>query len=422
MKMQASLEFLLILSALAALSVSVIALYSKSVVAQRRILESTNTSTLNSPLPSPTQPDNPKAAVFLPVNSTEGRSSEVQIVAYGCASGLVKATLNSTSLYFANTTPTIRVEGIGTESVPFVPLSQGQDSVVASLNFSCGGTTNTKSYSLSTYAEAQQQSVYGPQYSAAISNRNESIVYGLTRPEPVVNITQKTFCTQYNFFYKPFPMSVQCGTTNGWYYFAAKIYTCPWSTTTCIYPAPTNYSVASITAAKTSYSYSFLLAVSTPIGVLHSNLNGTVRNSSIFLNNVDVGHAEVTGVSPQAQIQNLNLLENGSKISAINSSALQTYVQTKNNVYSMLSFYNGSGNYSNELAPLDAAINEYNAGLNSLLEGASEVTSCTSTAKGVYCVPSLPFSYMINLYISKSEGLENATMYSTGSEISLITK
>ena len=421
MKIQASLEFILILSALSVLSVSVVTLYGKAVFAQNKLLrESGNALVSNAPVSyNSTQSANPGALLYMPVNSTVGKSSYLQITFFNCSNGAATVNLNSTSLLFANENIAVGIEDFGIASVPFTPMTSGKDTAAVSYRISCNGYEDAKTYSLSTFALLPQAQQNLTLYSAAISERNESVVYQLNSIKPVVNLTQATFCTQYDFWYHPFPITVQCGTLNAWEYLAGKLYYCPWTTTTCIWKHPTQYNLTSTDQANVTYSYGFYLSVFTPYGTMHSNLSGKERSAPVILNNLIIGHAEVISISSAPMSQNLNLLINGSSYNEINQSAYSEYDQARNNLFSTLDFYNRTETYSPQI---DEALYAYNQSLKVLVNSTSKNTVCSDAGELLYCKPEIPFAYVVNLFITGNFTKGNATVFSSGSEINVIHK
>lgn len=421
MKIQASLEFILILSALSILSVSVVTLYGKAVFAQNKLLqESGNALAFNIPvLHNSTQSTNPSAFLYMPVNSTVGKSSHLQITFFNCSNGTAIVSLNSTSLLFANERMAVDIEGFGMASVPFTPMTSGKDTAIASYSVSCNGYEDTRTYPLSTFAlpsQAQQNLTF---YSATISSRNESVVYRIDSINPVVNLTQSTFCTQYDFWYHPLPITVQCGTLNAWEYIASKLYYCPWTTTTCIWQHQTRYNLTSTDQANFTYSYSFYLSVSTPYGTMRSNLSNKEGSTPVILNNVIVGHAEVVSVSSAPTPQDPNLLLNGSSYKAVGGSTYSEYDQARNNLFSTLAFYNRTESYSPQI---DEALYAYNQSLKGLINGTSKSTVCSSAGDLLYCKPELPFTYAISILVNGTFSGGNTTVFFSGSEVNVTHK
>jgi hypothetical protein len=423
MKVQASLEFILITSAIAVLSLSVISLYGKNLAVQRTLLGAISNATPQNynQLPKANDTDNPQIAVYAPVNSTSYGSSNLQITAYGCTYGTVNLTLTSPSVFFANNEYSVKMFEVAVLSIPFEPLLQGPNAIDVRYDLSCGNATESGSESLSTYARPSSGGFSTPAYSAYISNRSEEVRYALEPPSQVINLTEWSHCTDSNFWGTIYPISEQCG-ASAWGYMAFSgycYYTKAVSATSmqCIAPVATGYNTSGIRGSA-NYTYGFSLAVSSPFGVMRAKISGP-GPSNLTLDNETVGSASVASVGFSGQPPDVTLITSGNGYSVANSTALAQYLQAKNNLYGTLGYYNSTSVDDPTQSSIQQTISTFISASEFLRASEPGAAACVVSDGAYVCEPISPLTYVIDVNVSRNLLGENQTLYYLGSEINL---
>ena len=272
MRIQTSLEFLVLTAVVALLSLSVISYYlpiyrseSRIAGASYAVLDPGNS--LNMEVAKFRIA--PKTELFLDNVSYLGKLGYLQMLVEGC-NGSAELYAFSNSLVFLSNSSKLSIDGFGILSLPYMPASAGLANVQATYRLNCGNISYSNSSVLSTYVSSSSNS--SVQIYAKFDSVKEGVNYQLADPVPIIYITQSTRCTLTNYFsYKPLPLPFQCGTSNVWGYELFSIY-CYYNvggtdtTTTCLYPHDTYYATSNITGA--SPTYSFILRIYTPFGLL----------------------------------------------------------------------------------------------------------------------------------------------------------
>jgi hypothetical protein len=423
MKVQASLEFILITSAIAAISLSAISIYGKDLAVQRTLIGTISNNLQSDPpkVPQPSSADNPQIAVYVPVNSTTYASSSLQVTAYGCTYGTFNITLSSPSVFFAKNRSSAKMFGAAVLSMAFEPLIPGPNPIGVHYDISCGNATESGNESLSTYAADSPGAATGASYSAYISNRSEKVEYSMNSPASVINLAEWNHCTYVNFWGAPLSTSSQCGAA-AWDYMVFSeycYYTAQVSVTStyCIAPVPTGYETLAIGGA-TGQDYGFLLSLSSPFGVMHATINGS-GESRLMLDNETVGYVSVAGVSFSGQTQDATLISDGDGYLIANPAALSQYLQAENNLYSTLAYYNSTSVDGSTQSSIEQAVSSFSSASESLRSSESGGAPCNVSGDTYVCDSSAPFSYVINVNMSRGVLAENQTLYYLGSEINL---
>ena len=145
-KVQSSLEFLLILSAISALSLAALSIYGKEVAygktAASFIYNGVNSLQSNYPA---NYVDNPGVSVYVPIDSSAYIKNGMQVIAYGCRSGSVLVHLSSTSMVFSENAISGKVNGISIIMDYFEPLSVGIGELNVAYTINCTNTNLSRS-------------------------------------------------------------------------------------------------------------------------------------------------------------------------------------------------------------------------------------------------------------------------------------
>ncbi|MEM3236861.1 MAG: hypothetical protein QXT89_00920 [Candidatus Micrarchaeaceae archaeon] len=417
MKIQTSLEFLLVLGAIGTLTVTVVGIYSSKMHYEQAIFSNviSNSSPTNLTI-SKMQASKIYVIPYLPLNTTIYQQSQLYIAVYGCTNGTAEFHLSSNSMAFAASNLHSQLSGVGMLTTEFEPLKVGAN--IANINYSieCNNHTESNETSLSTFST---ESLQGSQLSARISNRHEYINYPFESKTGLFALKEWSHCTYHDFWGNPLPTLYQCG-ANAWSYmvFSGYCYTNDegQTVTFCIAPYSTGVNLSYVSASDMGYSYNFTLSIYALNNIFSGNLSSTSRTSEIFLGKSVVGNATVLNVSGISTFSNEEILSEGNHSGIANSSAYTWYVQAKNNLYSILGYYNDSGVSSATQAQIQQTVSAYSDAYSNLLKSVSyNLTSCSFLGSSMVCNAIEPFSYYIAADI---QGLDtNSTISYMGSII-----
>ncbi len=421
-KTQSSLEFLLILSAISALSLAALSIYGKEVAygkdAASLIFNGINSSQINY---STTYPDNPGVSIYVPINSSAYMKNRMQIIAYGCESGSASAHLSSTSMVFSENAISAKVNGISIIGDYFEPLSVGNGELNVSYAINCTNKNLTGSESFSTYSRANSTSESAP-LSFYMTDRNESERYPM-ETGALLSASQFNHCTYVNFFGNPYGVGPQCGTPDAWDFRAStqhcyQVYV--YTITYCVVPEDSGYNISSVEIGNATYIYYFTMHINSGYGDLLSSISSSSRNSEVTLNGSNVGNASVSDVFSQMQPLYTEFISKDTSYASINSSAYEMYSEDKNGLYSELGFYNSTQVSYDTVSQEDAAVSAYLASVRSLIGSNGSVGAGCAIYNDTYtCKPNLPFEYVINVTLSKGLGIGNETLSYEGSIVNI---
>ncbi len=415
MRGQASLEFLLILSVLAVLCLATLTMYVKTIETNKEVIGSlaplhpARSAANNSLL------DSPQVSIYLPLNSTLFGQGRFLVEAYGCSNGSVSLTPHSKTVVFSSGIAA-RIRNITTLSGEYEPVAPGLGEVVFNYSVSCQGKNFSSSEVLYTYSN-QPGGVAG-QDSAYILRKNESLTY-TAFAEGEISLQEFNHCTITDVWTgRQYTVSGQCGTGNSWDYMAfdGSCLAPYWaySRTYCIVPNPTGYEIASAGGNMTAH-YNISLDIYLGTGTLQSNLSSGSKLSSVYLSGEVVGNASVAGVDVGEQTPETEV-SNGSSSWAVGSGVYEAYQQARNNLYATLGFYNSSGLSGSTQSAVQEAIAEFNKA-SEALPAYGTGGGCSLAGSEYVCSASEPFSYVIDVHLSKGVGIANGTLYYEGSEI-----
>ncbi|MGC8628776.1 MAG: hypothetical protein ACP5T4_01015 [Candidatus Micrarchaeia archaeon] len=419
MKAQASLEFLIILSLIAAMSLVVISTYSHQILPEASALDANRyTTTVSAGENLELAPGYPGEIIQMPGETELGKASYVQLAFYNCSNGYALVNASSSSLMFLQNSIKINIDQFGTGTLGFIPVESGQASAEISYAFYCGNYVENGSVEKSTYVTTAAGSA--GTYFARIKSVENKVEYPLSKPQHIINITQSGHCTYVNFWYNPLPISIQCGTTNAWEYRVFSFYCyVDYSTetyTTCLYPNNLSYETTSI-GQNYTLAYSMNLSISTPVGTLSAYINSSNTTAKLFLMNESVGYVRIENVSYSGTFAYGGIVANQSVQKYVNQSAFASYENARTNLFSVLNYFNSTASYSQQIYQ---AIYAYDSAANKLINSKPTELSYCQIANDLVCTAQWPFSFVINAYVTKNINVQNASMFYLGSSINLI--
>ncbi|MGC8623216.1 MAG: hypothetical protein ACP5TK_00915 [Candidatus Micrarchaeia archaeon] len=418
MRMQASLEFLLILSGVSAMALFTIAYYSHSVAAENLSVGLPQTKSYNSAV---AYAGNVSIYAFILPNVTYGKEYQISIVGYGCNNGTAIVEASSNSSAFSANTAKLYINGVGAGAIWYEPVSYGYNRIMLSYSWKCGNYTGTGQENLLSFVTGKDtvpgNDTTGYEPNAYISNRTEMISYALIGAGKVNELDMFSHCT-YASIFGPTPVSFQCGTTDTWEYsiFSGACYMTGYYTRTyCVNPQATNYTIFTVDASRYNFTYKFNLSVSYMGIEAHALISSNTLYAPLVSNKKIVGKASVENVSGIGPLENQFFLAGSNKSGLINDSIYSNYSQAKNNLNSMLSYYNGSVVDSSVFSSIQESISAFEKALGTLLSAPVSNSSCLIYSQNLLCKPLYPLSYDINVEFYNISA--NTTAYYMGSII-----
>ncbi len=436
MRLQTSIEFIMIASAISLLALSAVTLYGKSIHSQDKFIGSLYANALNANALQQgnmlANPDNPQVLLYVPANSTVGRVGQITATFFGCTSGTASLSANSTALEFSSPSASgIAVAGVGTGSISFTPESQGPATVSINYSYTCGmqhlsGTRRFNTYALPNLLFAQGgNNSGGAPYAdyAYISGRIERMIYPLKRPSPLTDVGTGYHCAQFGIFGHIFPAWYQCNSYNVWDYYTYAGNCDQWGEgatgVTCIYPTDMIYNLTSIDTQDVRYTYVFALSISTQKGVLSAAINDSRPVSQVFLNGKAIGNATIENVTGLAPATSVELVGEEGNYSTVNATPYNNYMSARSSLFGLLSYYNQTGISTPQQQSINAAILLLNRTIEMLLQSRSPIASCKVNMTSYACSPALPLSYRIRILVPKSADIANASVYYMESAIAI---
>ena len=404
MNIQSSLEFLLILSAIAALSLGVLSLYGNTLSAGRQLygaFTSPNNITNNS---ASSAEENPELSAYIPLNSTTLSANPMFMETYGCSNGKAKLILNSGSVAFSNNNFSYNFTGAAIKYLYFDPEHSGQHLLNIDYNITCGKYSKSGNSEYNTYSSFESTQKNESTITAAITYENESISYPFNASN-ILSINESNHCTEKDvwtgFIYPP---SIQCGSINSWDYmvFDGSCESPDWSysRTYCFAPEDSGYSILIPDTANYSYSYKILVSIKEGENTLLFNLSSTDPSSLILLDGKVIGNATVESVTVSSPVTS-PYIQSQWGYSQISTSAYSGYAEAESNAYQTLRFYNSTGVSYSTSSAIQEAVSAADSEEKSLISGVSQYnrsnSSCNITGLFYICKPRYPFTYMINL-------------------------
>ena len=408
MKAQTTLEFVLLLAAVASFSTVLLSIYSGFMHGQKEVLLGIDNSlaqegSANTSFSVPSQ--KPYLAVLAQNRSYVGVESTVQAVLYVPeGSTVAMLELNATNAYVPQ--PIYRNVGSGTilESFEAMPLEDGPIRYNLTAMISDSGSTERMSAYAYAYATTSGQgtSNSSTQAFASIKRNSESVNYSVTGKSDIYTIGSWSHCSYVSFWGNELSLGQECGSSASWYLWVGSWY-CTWAQgsqsdtmTYCFYKEPIGSAISHI-SQNASYSYNISLSVKLDSLELNASLSSSTNKSRLYGNGVPYGNATVTSVSGTLQDlgQSYFVLEKNQtgQESLINSSQYEPYYQALTSTVGMLDYYNGESASSSSLQYVLQSISSMDSDAEELSNAtAAKVNGCSVSGNFVDCAP-IPYLY-----------------------------
>jgi hypothetical protein len=311
------------------------------------------------------------------------------------------------------------------------PLNLSIDSMILTRDGSSYANTSASSYAVLQPKYLPQANSSSPTlFTPSMDEVSASVMSNLQPGGNVTYLTEWSHCGYISFWGNEYGIDHECGSSAKWYYWmlSGSCYSdgVVWATT-CIYEEPVGVSLYSLgTQNKYLYNESLSLVNSTSGTILHSSLTNA-SNSSI-LENLSmgvVGNVTISGgitASVPEQDYSYYVLRRNSNYTIINSSSYNLYMQTYNNLNGVMGYYSGSEIDGSELATIQQTISAYNNVVAEIGNATSSKPPCAlesyNSDISYICKPfgQIAFSN-ITVYISNKLPHKNSSFYLSGSYI-----
>ena len=435
MRLQTSLEYILILAAVASMAVAVMGAYNGFAVRQKAsIYGLIGNETGSRQLNGSAAPAGYPAYLYAQMPSLIylNRSSSLYLV-FSLPGGSSISYAEAESPAWVSVLPGAyrNVSGsVGLLSFSVIPRAQGQFAIhllvqLAGINSTFRNITVQGYSALPAQLNASEPPAT---LSASIVRHNESVLFGVSMPNQTLYATEWSHCIETNFWGNPLPTGQQCGGAQ-WEYFQ-------WSTscdqgawldtvTYCVELLGTNTSVSTIGQSQ-SYSYNITLGLHGGGLNLSSNLSSTRNSSPLMSGGLAYGNATVhgqpVGDAPQPYYD-LVVLNTPGGLRAANQSGYYAYRQALDSFVSTMDYYNGSS--PADPSPIQTAMGAFNLASRQLsdspqagLQGCGMVRLNGSVSYA--CRPFSPLVYgNITAYVHGGLAAGNQSLFVDGSAINV---
>lgn len=428
--MQSSIEFVVILSGIVSLVAASAALYMHQASYQKLALESMSNMTVSQG-DTANYTVQPRMYVYASIGNVThvGSTNPLEVVVSlpeGSRISSVVALSGNADIEpegFYN----LSSSGISGFSFKVIPMDYGvvNVSVTASAtygNYSMENATTAYSFAVTQRGgnETSNTSPGSGALSTAISYRNQSILYGLSNGTDIIGTRTSNHCLYQNFWYKPYPVSVQCGTGDAWdfWIFDNVCYTQgDLYRVYCVYPTNSSYKYYGI-ASRANYSYNVSLRLYNSSASMEGSLVSGMGAANLTRDGHAYGNAivaSVMGDGPEPYT-GYAVLSNGSRFGAVNTGAYDAYSQALGTMRSVLGYYNGTGVSQDQADQIWQALGSYGKAETAFTSSAySSVSGCRLLPNGSFarysCTPYSNLDYVINAEVNGTTAANYSSDY-----------
>ena len=440
MKLQTSLEFIVLLSAVALFSVFVLSQYLHLQGAQKAAYETLDNQTLYNMHGSNTTTGRTGSINLIPVISNvsyinESGSLEV-VVAYPQSYSLGRIRISSmpnTSILPPELID-VPYSSIDALTFSYLPTRAGQ------LKFTIIGTFSNASGSILNVTEdaytyvlqhgAVGNTSAGDNFIATINNRNESVFFPIAQQNNVGSIYSWSHCAYHNTSGREkelwqcgsntWGVIVSDGTCNRFWWDGQDRYYC--------FAENKTASKAGALTPQQSYAYSAAISLGNASDTLEANLTSQSRSANLyFKNSTPAGKIYVnstyTGAILPPPYQVYAVLNNSGNDTAVNYTYYGNYSNTKASLVNLLNIDNNTWVGSDTLNYIQKTL-AHLLNYEKVLLGAKSIQSggCLfyplRSPAAYSCRPTMPFSYDITAFIDGYNGPNQSVQYQ-GSSIEI---
>ncbi len=432
MRVQTTIEFMMLLGAVASASLFVLGTYSHLAGMQRsafgRVMSSVGNSAYQQPIAANGFVGYPHMSLEVSNVSYLGMSNGAQIVMYlPDGAKLISVTLHAQGTGGVNPFGYDNMSWTGVSVLPFAfaPSSQGLMELNASAVVSLAGKRydiNTSGYSFAEYYPGSGgppgNGSTGSGFEASIEQLNNSVNYPLSPPSEVYSITTWNACQPYDCGQGVWQITTPWPSCNYWGSGQRAF---------CAEKIGTGTSTAQISSSGT-FGYNTVLDLNDGHLVLSSDLTSLDPSANVMApNGVVYGRASVMSVTgnggymqPYSQYV---IMDRGGTLEPINESRYGIFQSQWGNLVSELSAYNRTD--PGQFGSIDwwlNAISVYDGEEQSFTGSAPANVSLCKMASGqsaYTCKISSPLFYNISVKLDPGLDAGNASLFYQGSTISL---
>ena len=356
MRVQASLEFLIVASSLVALCAAAAAFYLGSpALAAVKSFASYNSPTQEAYNGIYQAGSAPEVSWSLGGSFEKGAEGAFYIVFYGCRQESVNLHLSSESGSLADSSYSINFSGPYILQGFFTPYNSGMFFINATYSILCDGSTYGNSIMLQGYASGTENGSRTPFRVVSLSQNVSAYYPAPSSGSGIYYTAEGSHCTYYDFWDQAESVAQQCGTSDAWDYMVFSNYCyADKGIISRVYCAQKSgrYGVASNSTAI-SYSYRLVLSVDTQRGVINTTITSGEGNANVYLGNSVVGTAHSVMSSPPPGLY--AIAENGSEY-LLNQSPYNSFLSSERYASGLLAYYNSTEVTSGESAQIQEAI------------------------------------------------------------------
>ncbi|MGC8538104.1 MAG: hypothetical protein ACP5MZ_03955 [Candidatus Micrarchaeia archaeon] len=433
MKAQTSIEFIMILAAVAGLSATFVYAYAHlgtqmdAVYGYLNRTQQNNNTTMQGDYGTRME-----IYAYVPPIAYTGKISTIEVIA-ALPDNAGSMVIMPKSQYFDFSPDKVSVNASLSPYIAYfqaVPRFAGNASVeIVARAVESNGTVMYKSINESTLVYTSGTSTgsidNSTHITATLSESNESVLYALSGKEEVSKLEETSHCTYLNFWYTPLSFQNQCG--NAVWDFSIFSDGCydagSTGRTYCVYEDPTGAYTRNITG-QSSYMYNLTLSLAHGNKTYIATVNSNRKEAPLLMENLTEGNVTIGGQVDGQAAQAPSLIEvmdYSMNQYPIGIRAYDTYEQYSSALDAKLGYYNGSGVESSEFSSIQQSISSYNIYLGRFLN-TSEYKGCSVIGYKYSAYLSCPITAPLdftNITVYLDNYTADKTLYVDGSTINL---
>ena len=434
MKLQTSVEFIAILSAVIAFATFVIAMYMHLASSQNQAMNSiSELGSTNVIFSNATTVDNRSTVTAaIPSFPYVGKSNAGYIITAIPEKARILSISIENSIGVDITPSSYSDLPGGSQILDFSLFPESSGSIALSVNalIQANNTMQWINGTYNAYAVYQNQSSTNQSTAlqAIISRRNESVAYALSTPQNVGSYYVWFHCPAHDWVWGYIlPEPAQCG-PNTWGFIingnCDQNDAVGWDNYMCVRVNSTNQSVSTVSQAYHK-NYSIGVSLYNASLKLHANLTSNVNSSLVESQNGSVfGNAIVQSVSGDGYLpepaSSLVLLDNGSSSFMVNSSYYGSYETVATSLIQNLKAYNGSWIQQGQQELVSSLANDTNKAQKALVSALpAKEDGCGVIGSSYVCTPFSQFYYSIWVFPANSFKVANQSINTGGSTVQI---
>lgn len=431
MRLQTALEFIVLLSAVAAFSIAAVGAYLRTIPPQGAY---NSTLTYQPPTAVPQLNYTPYIRAYLSNITYENASNNIEIISYSPYNYSISGNVISEGAAVTEGSWSENGSGLMDRNAYLIPNVVGSINVEINITIISQNLTYQRSLVLETYATTDASTgenlTHPKTLYASIIRNNESVLYQPEDPNQQYSATQRSHCSYENFYYKPYGLSLQCGNARwDYYYFSGSCYSGgTLDAAYCVYLNSTDSSYSTFIQAGYLYNITIDLQERPGGATYTSNLSTLAPSGAIYSSGRNYGFASSNGVYGTGPLQYGTVLGNDTNgfIYLPNQTIYSSYETALNNLESLLGYYNGTDVSDSSFTQIQQAISSFNSQSSLLSQSKqSPLDGCSAykngNANGLACTPNSQFQYQnITAIIKNVSGVQNSSQQWYGSTINIL--